>query len=253
MSKEANHPVRTSEKTLQIVETLKELNGARIHELANEVEMTKGAIHNHLSTLHQHGYVYKQKKEYHLSLQFLTVGGHVRSQNPLYDHGRSEVVTLANDTGMLTNLLVEENGRGVYLYQARGEYAVSLDTHVGYRIRLHNIGAGKAILAYLPEEYVEEIVEKWGLPKDTENTITSKESLFEELRQIRQQGYAVDQEERTEGLCCIGAPIRPDNEILGSISVSAPTSSLREKEFDEEIVGQVKSSADQIALNIKYS
>lgn len=65
---------------------------------------------------------------------------------------------------MLTSLVTEENGRSVYLYQSKGEYAVNLDTHVGYRSHLHNTGIGMAILAYLPQERVEEIIETWELP-----------------------------------------------------------------------------------------
>ncbi|RQH02692.1 IclR family transcriptional regulator [Natrarchaeobius oligotrophus] len=252
MTTEANHPVRTTEKSLHLIEKLRELDGARIHELEDELEMTKGAIHNHLSTLRTHGYVVKEDNEYRLSLKVLTLGGYVRSNYSIYQFGRPKANKLASDTGMLVNLATEENGQSVYLYQARGEYAVNLDTQVGHRLRLHNIAIGKAILAYLPAERVEAIVDQWGLPKETENTITDRETLFEELESVREQEFATDLEERTEGLCCIAAPIRPDNEILGAISISAPTSRLGNQGFDDELVGQVKSTANEIALDIKY-
>ncbi|ARS91887.1 IclR family transcriptional regulator [Natrarchaeobaculum aegyptiacum] len=252
MTKEANHPVRTTEKSLLIVEKLRELDGARIYQLEEDLEMTKGAIHNHLSTLRKHGYVVKNGNEYALSLQFLTLGGYVRSNYLIYEHGRPKANTLADDTGMLVNLATEENGQSVYLYQARGEYAVNLDTQLGHRLRLHNIGIGKAIMAYLSDERVDEILDQWGLPAETENTITDRDRLFEELETVREQEYATDLEERTEGLCCIAAPIRPDNEILGAISVSTPTSRLGDRGFDDDLIGQVKSTANQIALDIKY-
>ena len=80
--------------------------------------MSKSGIHNHLSTLREHGYVIKQGNEYSLSLQFLSLGGHVRNRSPLYRHGRSKIDQLAADTGMLANLTTEESGRAVYLYQS---------------------------------------------------------------------------------------------------------------------------------------
>lgn len=252
MESTANHPVRTTEKTLAIVETLRELESARLYELDEELDMTKGAIHNHLSTLREHGYVSKNDNQYELSLKFLTLGGHVRAQHPLYQFGRPKARQLANQTGLLVNLMKEENGRGVYLFQARGEEAVNLDTHVGYRIRLHHIAVGKAILAYLPRERIDEIVERWGLPAVTGNTITEKPELLEELEQIRERGYATDVGERTEGLCCIGAPVLVDDEPLGAISVSAPTSRLEGHGFDDEMTSEVKSTADAIALDIRY-
>ena len=253
MNETANHPVRTTEKTLRLIETLDTDGGLRLTELEDRLEMSKSGIHNHLSTLREHGYVVKQGHEYSLSLQFLSVGGHVRSRSPLYRHGRSKIDQLAADTGMLANLATEEGGRAVYLYQSRGNYAVSLDTHVGYRLPLHNIGIGKAILASLPRERVAAIIEEWGLPEATENTITDRETLFEELSAIRERGYATDDEERTEGLTCIGAPVLLDGAVLGAISISAPTKRLGNSGFDDDITAEVESTAHELALDIKYA
>lgn len=253
MNEKANHPVRTTEKTLRLIETLDTDEGFRLTELADRLEMSKSGIHNHLSTLREHGYVTKTGDEYGLSLKFLSLGGHVRSRLPLYRHGRAKIDQLADDTGMLANLATEEGGRAVYLYQSRGNYAVSLDTHVGYRLPLHNIGIGKAILASLPRERVEEIIDEWGLPKATANTITDRETLFEELSEIRDRGYATDDEERTEGLTCIGAPVSLDGEVLGAISISAPTKRLGNTGFDDDITAEVESTAHELALDIKYA
>lgn len=252
MAEKANHPVRTTVKSLALIEKLDGLNGARIYELEERLEMTKGAIHNHLSTLREHGYVQKEESKYYLSYKFLSLGGRVRRRSPLYRIGRPKVNQLAHDTGMLANLMTEEDGKGVYLYQARGDYGINLDTHVGYRISLHNTGIGKAILAYLPQDCVEEIIETWGLPETTENTITDRQRLFEELKRTRERGYAADHEERTEGLTCIAAPIRLEEELLGAISISAPTRRLGNDEFDEDIIATVESTANEIALDIKY-
>jgi len=252
MTERANHPVRTTEKSLDLIEELGDSGGARIHELADQVELTKGAIHNHLSTLREHGYVEKDGEQYRLTLQFLSLGGQVRSRHALYEFGREKVNQLAADTGMLANLMTEEGGRGVYLYQSGGDYAVTLDTHVGYRIPLHNIAIGKAILAHLPAERVDDIVETWGLPAATENTITDRDRLDDELAAVRERGYATDHEERTEGLACIAAPVTLDGEILGAISISAPTRRLGNEGFDEGIVAEVESTANELALDIKY-
>ena len=253
MNEPANHPVRTTEKTLQLIETLDTDEGFRLTELANRLEMSKSGIHNHLSTLREHGYVTKSGDEYSLSLKFLSLGGHVRSRSPLYRHGRAKIDQLAEDTGMLANLATEEGGRAVYLCQSRGNYAVSLDTHVGYRLPLHNIGIGKAILASLPRERVEAIIDEWGLPKATQNTITDRETLFAELAEIRERGYATDDEERTEGLTCIGAPVTLDGEVLGAISISAPTKRLGNAGFNDDITAEVEGTAHELVLDIKYA
>lgn len=87
MGHEANHPVRTTEKSLELIKALQRLDGARIYELKKGSDMTKGAIHNHLSTLREHGFVSLVSDEYRLNLQFLTVGGQVRSHYPIYELG----------------------------------------------------------------------------------------------------------------------------------------------------------------------
>lgn len=252
MGHTANHPVRTSEKTIALIRALRGEDGARIVELEESVDMTKGAIHNHLSTLREQGLVTKEGDVYHLSLAFLTLGGYVRSNYEVYTYGRPKADQLAHDTGMLVNLMTEENGRGVYLYQSRGDNAVNLYTHVGFRTHLHSTALGKAILAETPRDRVTEIIEQWGLPKRTENTIVEEEALFEELDRTAEQGYATEHEEMTEGLSCIAAPVRVDEELLGAISISAPTRRLGKKGFVDDVVSEVQSTANEISLDIQY-
>lgn len=252
MNKKANHPVRTTEKSLLLIDALNRLDGGRIYELESEVEMTKGAIHNHLSTLCEHGYVTRNGEEYQLGFKFLTLGGSIRSRSKFYQCAESKVTQLANEIGYLSNLMVEEGGKGIYLYQARGNDAIPLDTHVGHRVHLHTTGIGKALLAHLSREYVEKIIERWGLPPSTENTITDAETLFEELERIRNRGYATDHAEWSEGLTCIGAPVKVEGKLYGAISISAPTKRLGNEEFDDEIIAHVEGTANDIALNIKY-
>jgi DNA-binding IclR family transcriptional regulator len=137
-----------------VLEEVIDRDGARISELAAEMDMTKGSIHNHLSTLREERYVTKDEVTdvYEPSLKFLTIGGKIRGEYDIYDHGREKIDALADETGHLANLMVEENGLGIYLYQSRGENAINLDTYTGHQIRMHNIAIGKAMLASLPRE-----------------------------------------------------------------------------------------------------
>lgn len=252
MAKQANHPVRTTEKSLRIIEALLPKRNARIRDLEAELEMSKSGIHNHLSTLRENEYVVKEGNSYRLSLKFLDLGGQIRNYLPLYRVGRPKVDELAEETGELVNLMTEENGRGVHIYQSRGQGALNLDTHVGKRMPLHNIAIGKAILAHLAEERVTEIIDRHGLPKATENTIDDPDRLFDELSNIREQGFAIDNEEREKGLQCVAAPIIDSSErVLGGISISSPSSRVT-GDFSEEFKERVQSVATMIELEIKY-
>ena len=250
---DAKHPVRTTEKTLALVDELMDRGPCGVTELAAELDMGKSAVHNHLSTLQSHGYAVQTGDEYRIGLKFLEVGGHTRKSMEFYQVAEPEVESLADETGELANLLVEEQGMGVYLMRSKGERAVDLDTYAGLRTPLHTTGLGKAILAYLPESRVERIVDRRGLEPATSRSIDDSEELFETLAEVRERGYAIDDGERLEGLRCIAAPVRASTgEVLGSISVSAPASRVSDDDLHGELAELVLSAANVIELNINY-
>jgi DNA-binding IclR family transcriptional regulator len=119
---------------------------------------------------------------------------------------------------------------------------------------LHHLSAGKAILARLPEERVEAIIDKHGLVERTENTITTRAELYDELETVRERGYAYNDGEEVDGLRAVGAAVSgPDGEVLGAISLSGPKSRMRGERFDQGIPQAVKETADVIEFNIKMS
>ncbi|NGM69824.1 IclR family transcriptional regulator [Natronolimnobius sp. AArcel1] len=251
---EPKHPVRTVDRTFEILEIIQELDGAGISEIAEQVDIGKSAVHNHLTTLANREYVDKDGDEYHIGLSFLGLGAYARNRTPIYDTAQKEVDKLADDTGELVNLLVEKNGRGIYLYQAKGENAVELDTHEGKRVPLHCTGLGKAILGFRPDEQVERIVEEYGLPSVTNKTITDREEFFAELEEIHEQRFAVDREERLNGLRCIAAPITDDNdESIAAVSVSCPVHRVGDERFYEDLPEAVLGTANVIELEHNYS
>lgn len=255
MSRTSKNTLQTTENTIHIVKALKRLDTAGVTELATHLDMSKSTVHEHLATLKEYDYVTKHDDgTYSIGLGFFEMGEYARKRRKIYEIARPEVTSLAEETGELANLLVEEHGRGVYLYRARGESAVTLDTHTGKRRYLHNTALGKAILAHLPEERVTEILDTHGLPASTKNTITDRGVLFEELEKIYERGVAYCGQERVEGLQCVAAPILSnDDRVLGAISVAAPTTRMEGRRFEEEIPALILQAANVIEINVTYS
>ncbi|MEF8852372.1 MAG: IclR family transcriptional regulator C-terminal domain-containing protein [Haloarculaceae archaeon] len=137
----------------------------------------------------------------------------------------TEVRELASDTGEHANLMVEENGRGAFLYKVKGSRSVRLDTYEGIEVDLHTTAMGKAVLAGISRERRDEIVAEHGLDPVTSETITDRRRLESELDDIHERGYAIDNEERVEGVRCVAAPIVSPDQVVGAVSVSAPLSS----------------------------
>ncbi|GGN20205.1 IclR family transcriptional regulator [Halarchaeum nitratireducens] len=249
----AKHTVRTTAKTLTLVEELRNRGACGVTELADELDMGKSAVHNHLTTLKEHGYVLQDGDEYRLGLKFLEIGGHTRKSMDFYRIAEPEVKSLADETGELANLLVEERGVGVYLMRSKGEDAVDLDTYAGRRTYLHTTGLGKAILAHLPEARVDEIVERHGLERRTARSIGTRGELDEALDEVRERGYAIDDGERLEGLRCIAAPVtQSTGDVVGAISLSAPASRVSDEELEGRLAERVLSAANVIELNLNY-
>jgi DNA-binding IclR family transcriptional regulator len=246
--------VKTAETTFRILEKLNQRSEATVTELTEEFDLSVSSIHNYLKTLERHGYVIKEDGNYRIGLRFLDLGGRARQNHRLYQIGKDEVTTLAEETGEMANLLVEEAGRGIYLHRAHGEHAVQTDSYIGQRVHLHNTALGHAILAHVPRQRVDEIIETHGLPATTDQTITDRASLLDELDKVREQNVAYDDEARLKGLRCVAVPIRNnDGVIQGAISVSGPTSRFEGDRFRTELPEKLKSAANVIELNITYT
>jgi len=245
--------IAATKTSLDILKALRELDGAGVTELATAVGVSKGTIHNHLSTLESEGYVVKDGTTYRLGLQLFSLGSYTRRQTNIYEVAKPEIDALADETGEVANLMVEENGRGIYIYIARGDRAINLDTRIGSRQYLHTSALGKAILAHLPDERREAILDQHGLPAETPNTVTDREALAEELEKVRERGVAFDGEERAENIRCVAAPVLDtEGDVLGAVSISAPATRLKNERMEQTIPERIQDTATIIALNSSY-
>lgn len=247
--------LQTVEKSWEIIEALKRKGEMGVTELAREVELSKGGVHTHLATLCERGVVMNENGTYRLGLHILNLGEYVRRQQQVFRAGKQEVDKLAEETDEFAHLMVQEYGKGIYLYQSAGERAIVEDYMMEkYQKRsyLHHSSLGKAILAHLPEEKVEQIIDRHGLPDMTNNTITTREKLFENLKRIRKEGVALNHEEHIPGAFAVGAPIiGADETVYGAVSVSCPSTRL-ENEFEQsELRRLVKETANLIEVNLQ--
>jgi DNA-binding IclR family transcriptional regulator len=250
--KKARNPIQAVQTTISILETLKELDGARVTEVADDLDVTKGAVYNHLTTLVEHGFVVKEGHEYRVGLRFCDFGEYSKHQKRVYSTLEPAIDELAEETEMVVTVMVEENGKGTILHRTHEHSRLSPNTRVGSRVHLHYTALGKTILAYLPEKRVESIIDKHGLPELTENTITERESLYDELSEIREQGVAFDKEESVRNIRCVAAPIRTDSgDVLGSISVAGIKGRVQGEFYKSELPERVQDTATLIGINTK--
>ncbi|ELY96503.1 IclR family transcriptional regulator [Natrialba chahannaoensis JCM 10990] len=238
-----------------VIDVIKQQQGGSLTDISQELELTKGTVHTYLQTLVDCGFVTRENGEYRLSFQFIALGEHVRNETDLYMAGHSEVDALAERTGEYAHLIGEERGRETVLYESRGEFAVAMDYHLRMREtpqHLHDTAAGKAILAHVPTDRRDEIIANQEFERQTANTITDAAELRETLADIRERGYAVNDEEEIRGMRAVGAPVLgPDETVVGAVSVTAPTSRLKDERFRTEMPEQVMETANLIEVNLE--
>ncbi|WP_165875274.1 IclR family transcriptional regulator [Natrarchaeobius chitinivorans] len=236
MRRQSDSPsLQTVDNCFDIIEALKELDGARVTEVADHVGLSKSSVHKHLITLKRRGYVTMESDEYYVSLRFSNLAEYAKyrtaSRRKLFQFSKS----LPEFAGLQVGVIIEENGRGSYLKPELDENPFT-GPQAGSRVYLHGTAAGKAILATLPEETVDRIVDIWGLPQLTSQTITDRETLRAELKSIRSNEFAFNNGENNEGIRAIGTAITDSNDTtLGAISVGGPQYRIDDTWFEEEL------------------
>lgn len=245
--------IKASETMFSIIEVLREHGRLGVTELSDILGISKGNAHHHLATLRDHGYVVKEDGKYAVGLEFFVVGVDTRSRYPIYQAARDELPDLAAETGETAWCMVEENGEGVFIDGYASGAPLSSDAVIGTRKPLHVSSAGKAILANLPEDRREAIIERDGLEAMTENTVTDRDELRRELETIRDRGFSLNLEEDVGGIHAVGAPVLDaDSRVVGAISVGGTATRLTEEYCERELVPLLKATADDIELNLAY-
>lgn len=250
---EGRTKLKSARKLFDIIETVEALEAAGASEIASHLDLAVSTVHDHLTTLVELGYLQKEDRTYRLGLTFLRLGENARYNLEAYPLVEPYLEKVAEETGESAWFVAEENGLAVYVAKVRGEVGVETANRIGRRSKLHYHAGGKAILAHLPRERVEAIVDQHGLPGLTENTITDLETLFDELATIRDQGYAQNDNEEIVGTRSVAAPILVDDHVLGAISVGGPTNRLKGERFERELPDLVSGVTNEIELKIQYS
>ena len=247
--------IQTVEHSLDVVWALRKLEKATVSELAEHLDMSPSGIHHHLATLRKRRFVVQEDDKYRLSYLFFNFGQFIKHRTPLCRIAEPQLQSLSKDTSEHAVLITEEFGEAIYLFRSIGKGEVDEEFREGLlekRAKLHENSVGKAILAQYDRERIEEIIEYHGLPERTSSTITDREELWKELERIREQGYAINNEESVPGIRSIGAPITlSDGRTPGAISLGGPASRMTMERMRSELAPKLIDTANIIQVRIE--
>lgn len=241
--------VATTQKTFTILEAITSADGATITEITELTELSKSTVYRHLQTLEKMGYVAESDGNYHIGLEMIQIAEQTRNREPGYTIAQRKVFELGHETDERPIFLVADGFEGVYLYR----YDSPTNAMTGERRPLHTLASGKTVLAEWSDEKIERFVAETGLESHTQNTITEPDELFEEIEQIRKQGFAVNDQEYMAGLYGVAVPVyTPDDEFLGSLGLFGPTSRYTTEYIEEDLVNRLWDKAGEIKVSLAY-
>lgn len=248
--------IQSVARALKILDLLSTSNGEMaLAEIAVKLGLPKSTVHGILSTLRDFEYVEQSPftGKYRLGLRLFELGNAVARNWDLRTIAGPHIQKLLEELKETVHLVILDKGEVLYI--DKREYhdaSLRIVSQVGMRLPAHCTGVGKVLLAYLPPKEVKRIISQKGLPRYTKNTITDAKKLEEELAKIREQGYAVDNEEIMDSLRCIAAPIRDNTgKVSAAISVSGPVTRMCGEKFDLA-VKKVTETAQSISKELGY-
>ena len=249
-----NKMVKSVYRAFKILDVLSSEGEKSVTEISKSLNFPKSSVHEIISTLLEAGILERDsdRNRYSLGLKLFELGKQAQANLEISKVAIPSLRGLHEQLDETVHLTVLD-GKEV-LYTECFESTKRLRTYsvIGIRAPLHCTAVGKAILAYLDEGEVEEVIQSMGLPKFTENTITDPQQLNTEISKIKGCGFATDDMEHEDGVCCVGAPVRNHTgKVIASISVSGPSQRMSSSRL-EEIAPLVMDRAAEISRRLGY-
>ncbi|MGB7270130.1 MAG: HTH-type transcriptional regulator BhcR [Albidovulum sp.] len=240
--------IQSLDRALMILTIVSEANGLSLSDLAKESNTSAPTVYRALTTLQSHGFVEMEDpgQLWHVGGGAFRVGSSFLRRTKIIDRARQPMDRLMRATGETANLGVEHRDQVLFLAQVETHEAIRAFFPPGTLGAMHVSGIGKALLAWLPLARVAQIIGDQGLARFTPQSHADLASLSADLSQTRARGYAVDDQERAQGMRCVAAPIfNAHGEPVAGLSISGPTFRI-EMSAAGAIGALVKAAADEV-------
>jgi len=257
-AQEKPHPygVQSVDRVLAILEAVSQSErGLRPTELGNDMDLSLSTAHRLMAHLAYRGYLEMDPdtRRYHLGMKVLLLRGNLLRSTQMEDKAVPLMRELAELTGETTHLAVYYEGEVIYLRTVEGPRTTFRVTPVGKRAPIYCTSLGKAMLAFLPAEVYQETVFHRPMPRLTPTTVTTPEAMAEQLRLVRELGYAIDDEEQELGVRCAGAPVFDHSgRAVAAMSVAGPTQRMTPERMPD-LAALLRSRAENLSRRLGFT
>lgn len=225
----------------------------KLSDISDMLDLNKSTAHGIISTLRYHGLIDQDEdtQKYRLGLYLMTLGERVSNSLDIIEISNPIIKELCTKVDETVHLGTLDNMEVVYLDKTESHQSMRIVTTIGARIPAYCTGIGKAMLAYQDMEVLMEKLPE-NLKQYTPKTVPNRKALLEQLDEIRNVGYALDDEEHNIGLKCIAAPVFDYNgQAKYAISVSGPTVRMTDEKV-QETIDIVTAAAHKISEKLGY-
>ena len=242
--------MRKAFEILKVVSSSRE--GMGISEIARNLRIAKSTVYGMTSALQELGAVMRDPftKRYTLGFTLFELGKRAYSQIDLKDFARPVMEDLMEKTQVSVFLGILNWDHVTILDVVESRNDIKITSPVGTTLSLLAGAAGKIFLAQMEEAQAIKLIRSKGLTRYTENTITDPERYLQEIRSVRKQGYALDDEEYLMGVRAVAAPIKGVGNLMSAIWVVGFKASLDERQM-EALTAQTKEAAERINQGIE--
>jgi IclR family pca regulon transcriptional regulator len=229
-----------------------------IADIADELGMSRSTTHRYVITLVALGYLEQgASRKYRLGLKVTDLGMSALNSTGLREHAHPYLEELRQRTSYTVSLAVLDGPEVLYVDRARsyrrGQREIDLGLRPGSRLPAYCTAMGKLLLAYVPESEQRELIAEMKLSKQGPNTITSKKALLSELDEIREESFAVNDQELAPDLNAIAAPVRNEaRDVVAAVNLAAPTTAISLAELVDALTPHLISTADRISARLGY-
>jgi DNA-binding IclR family transcriptional regulator len=255
MASSAESPSVAVERALAMLEAVAQENGGLSNaEISRKLQIPKSSASYILRTLETQGYLNRDEEtgKYRVGLKILSLSRGALTGLDVREVALPIMRHLMEKTNLTCHLAILDGPDAVYIEKIEPHGFIRMDTWVGRRMRVHATSVGKALVAHIPQERLEKILTERGMEKRTPKTITTVPRLLKDLEKVREQGYAVDDEENNIGARCVGAPIfNQDGVIEASLGLSGTINQVNPHTMPR-IVEALKDAARHISMGMGY-
>lgn len=216
---------RPTSRVLDILELLASSSeGYTLTEIADAIGAPKSSIFPVIHTLHERNFIsiHKQTSKYIMGVSTFAVGSSYLENLDILSLIKEEMQHIVDKTSEVCQLGILDNDKVLYIAKIDSPEPIRLISSVGKYLPAYCTALGKALLCDCSKDQLEELYPN-GLKSYTPNTITDLETLYKQLIIVRETNIAFEREEASEHINCLAIPIRKDNKVVISISVSIPT------------------------------